>query len=406
MRRFFLLFLSSVVALGFSELPLAHGQRTDSPNHLVLRTLGKSKGKGFHVEHNFAGKDGSFPTAALIQDATGNLYGTTSAGGSGLGVLFKLDSSGNESFRYAFSGPDGATPFGHVIQDSVGNLYGTTYAGGASGFGTVFKVDTNGIETVLHSFSGKPDGAHPYAGLVMDSGGNLYGTTEKGGDFGLGTVFKVDTSDNESVLHSFAGGSNDGSDPRAALILDASGNLYGTTFSGGSANKGTVFELDVNNIETILHSFSGGTDGGNPFGGVVLDSDGTLYGTTEIGGAAPTHYGCCKSGVVFGLYGANHTEKVLHTFIGKKDGATPTSDLVLYNGALYGTTALGGHGNKGTVFAVTIADRSERILHDFTGKSDGGIPHAGLFIDKAGTIYGTSLKGGHFRKGTVYRITQ
>ena len=229
------------------------------------------KGKGFRVKHTFRGADGGMPTAALIEDLAGNLYGTTSSGGgAGLGVVFKLNTTNTETVLHTFTGPDGAIPHGNLVLDGSGNLYGTTSSGGVSGLGTVFKIDTSGTETVLHSFAGSPDGARPYAGLVMDGLGNLYGTTENGGASGFGTVFKVDITGAETVLHSFAGGSSDGTDPTARVVLDAHGNLYGTTLSGGSSGKGTVFKLDRTNTETVLYNFTGGADGGNPFGGLTL----------------------------------------------------------------------------------------------------------------------------------------
>jgi uncharacterized repeat protein (TIGR03803 family) len=346
----------------------------------------------------------------LIQDSAGNLYGTTSSGGdSGLGVVFKLDTNNTETVLHAFAGPDGAIPHGGLVRDSSGNLFGTTSSGGASGLGTVFKIDTSGVETVLHNFAGNPDGATPYAGLVMDNSGNLFGTTERGGAFGFGTVFKVDVTGTETVLHSFAGGSSDGADPKAGVILDPAGNLYGATFRGGSAGKGTVFELDTTNTETILHNFTGRSDGGNPFGGLVRDQDGTLYGTAEFGGTRSDikRYGCCK-GVLFLLSGTHgpSNEKVLHTFTGGKDGGAPAADLVLYNGALYGTTLSGGPGHRGTAFSVTIATGQEKVLHGFGGGGGGATPHAGLLINSAGVIYGTAEKGGRFKQGTLFQYSK
>jgi len=391
--------------------PAALGQENihrTAPKRFSSRIAGQ--GGGFRLKHAFTGGDGALPTATLIQDLAGNLYGTTSyGGGSGLGVVFKLDTANTETVLHAFAGPDGATPHGRLVLDESGNLYGTTSAGGTSGLGTVFKIDTSGTETVLHNFSGKPDGAKPYAGLVMDGAGNLYGTTEKGGASGFGTVFKVDTAGNEMVLHSFAGGSSDGVDPKSGVILDDMGNLYGTTFSGGSGGKGTVFKLDTTNTETVLYNFTGGSDGGNPLGGVTRDKAGTLYGTTAMGGTqfGIGHYGCCK-GVLFsvGSTDSPSREKVLYTFTGGNDGGIPASDLVLHNGALYGTTLSGGPGHRGTAFNVTIATGKEKVLHGFSGKGDGSAPHAGLLINSAGVIYGTAEKGGRFKQGTVFQYTK
>jgi len=377
------------------------GNTQSSPGEVA----NQAGGNGFRVDYTFNNANGSAPTAALIQDAAGNLYGTTSAGGYGFGVVFKLDTADHQTVLHAFQGPDGATPHGALVLDGAGNLYGTTSDGGDSGMGTVFKINSRGVETVLHSFTGYPDGAHPYAGLVMDSSGNLYGTSENGGTYGSGTVFEIDTIGIESVLHSFEGGSIDGADPKARLILDPDGNLYGTTFAGGSGGYGTVFKIDTTNTETILYNFTGRYDGGNPFGGVTRDANGVLYGTTETTGLprVPRPYGCCK-GNVYKLKG--NTETVLYAFSGGNDGGIPASDLVLYNGVLYGTTLSGGPGHRGTVFSVTIATGSESILHGFTGVADGGNPEGGLLMNAEGVLYGTAEKGGVFLQGTVFQQTQ
>src|ERR1035441_3236450 len=178
--------------------------------------------------------------------------------------------------------PKGANPNGGVIRDSAGNLYGTTSAGG-TGYGVVFKVNTAGKETVLYSFTGGADGGQPHAGLILDSAGNLYGTTYAGGEGGAGVVFKVNMAGQETVLYSFTGGA-DGKRPNAGGIRDSGGNLYGTTQSGGTANSGVVYDLNTSGRGGVLYSFTGGADGGAPFAGVIRDSAGNLYGTTSSGG--------------------------------------------------------------------------------------------------------------------------
>jgi uncharacterized repeat protein (TIGR03803 family) len=238
----------------------------------------------YTVLHRFTGADGARPAATLIADPAGSLFGTTYAGGvSGYGTVFKLDKTGLTVLHSFTGGADGGTLLGSLVRDSAGNLYGTTESGGAGGLGTVFKLDATGTETVLHSFAGGSDGANPHAGLIRDAAGNLYGTTKFGGPSGDGVVFKVDKS-GERVLHSFTG--TDGAKPAAALIQDSAGNLYGTTSFGGAAGAGTVFKLDTTGTETVLYSFSGGADGSNPFG-LIQDSSGNLYGTTIRGGIAP-----------------------------------------------------------------------------------------------------------------------
>jgi uncharacterized repeat protein (TIGR03803 family) len=169
-----------------------------------------------------------------------------------------------------------------LIMDNHGVLYGTTWAGGSSNQGTVFRLDMAGNLTVLHSFAGS-DGAFPFGGVVVDKHGNLYGTTSQGGSSGAGTVFELDTAGNETLLHNF-GGSTDGSYPIGTLAMDRKGNLYGTTVGGGSASQGTVFKVDTSGNETVLHQFTGVPDGTGPFGGLIIDKRGTLYGTTEHGG--------------------------------------------------------------------------------------------------------------------------
>ena len=256
------------------------------------------KGK-FTVLHNFSGVlDGSDPVAPLTLDAAGNLYGTTNLGGSpncnalGLysscGTVFKLDTKGRRTILHRFTElrKDGDFPSAGLLRDAAGNLYSTTTAGGSGGLGIVFKLDTEGDETVLHAFH-DTDGAVPFSGLIQDASGNFYGTTA-GGDFG--TVYKLDPQGNETVLYTFTGG-DDGSDPFDSLVMDAAGNLYGTTYAGGKNTAcfdgegcGVVFKLDPSGQETVLHSFTGGTDGFEPESALVMDAAGNLYGTTNFGG--------------------------------------------------------------------------------------------------------------------------
>ena len=228
--------------------------------------------------------DGYNPVAGLVLDWRGNLYGTTFAGGvtgcgPGCGTIFKVTPEGHETVLYSFCPggypcTDGYNPAAGLVLDWRGNLYGTTLSGGASGWGTVFKVTPEGHETVLYSFTGGADGGVPYADLVLDRQGNLYGTTSVGGDkgcgsfFGCGTVFKVTPEGHETVLHSFTAANGDGAEPYAGLVFDWRGNLYGTTLSGGGtgcgSGCGTVFKVTPEGHETVLYTFTGGTDGGMP----------------------------------------------------------------------------------------------------------------------------------------------
>jgi uncharacterized repeat protein (TIGR03803 family) len=290
------------------------------------------------------------PTGNVIRDSAGNFYGTTFIGqadvGYGYGVVYKVDTAGHSTVLHNFTGgADGGNPYGGVILDSKGNVYGTASDGGASGDGVVFKIDTSGQETVLYSFTGGSDGGFPYGSIIGDSAGNLYGTTNGGGASGAGVVFKVDLSGRETVLYSFSGGA-DGGYPLAGLIRDPAGNLYGTTNGGGASGAGVVFKVDLSGSETVLHSFTGGADGGYPLWVVLArDSAGDLYGTTSSGGTA-------NAGVVFKVDSSGH-ESVLHSFTGGADGGSPYAGVILGpEEQLYGATAFGGRANVGVVFEI------------------------------------------------------
>jgi uncharacterized repeat protein (TIGR03803 family) len=290
------------------------------------------------------------PTGNVIRDSAGNFYGTTFIGqadvGYGFGVVYKVNTSGHATVLHNFTnGTDGGNPYGGVILDAKGNVYGTASGGGASGDGVVFKIDTSGNETVLYSFTGGTDGGFPYGSIIRDSAGNFYGTTNGGGAAGAGVVFKLDSSGNETVLYSFSGGA-DGGYPLAGLIRDSDGNFYGTTNGGGASSAGVVFKLDTSGSETVLHTFTGGADGGYPLW-VVLARDlaGNLYGTTASGGTA-------NEGVVFKI-DTSGNESVLHSFTGGPDGGTPFTGVILGpEEQLYGATALGGQANVGVVFEI------------------------------------------------------
>ena len=330
---------------------------------------------------------------------------------------------------------DGYNPLGALVRDGAGNLYGTTYAGGSTfgtydnGGGTVFKVNTAGHEIVLHNFCSAAncaDGQLSYAGLILDSAGNLYGTTSQGGANNWGTVFKINMNGQESVLYSFCSAANcaDGQLPYAGLIRDGAGNLYGTTTSGGANNGGTVFKLDAAGHETVLYSFCSATnctDGQLPYAGLIQDAAGNLYGTTYGGGAIGA--GNFPGGTVFKLDTAGH-ETVLYSFCSAAnctDGKQPYAGLVMDDaGNLYGTTSGGGaHGFMNTVGGTAFKlDPSghEKVLHSFcsTGGvqcTDGEMPLGGLVLDSAGNLYGTTAFGGANELisgngiGVVFRVT-
>jgi len=355
----------------------------------------------FTVLYNFTGSsDGAYPYAILLRDAAGNLYGTTEVGGSGNGVVFKVDTSGKETVLYSFTGgADGGYPFAGVVRDKSGNLYGTTEAGGSSALGTVFKVDTSGTETVLHSFAGgTTDGCYPYGGLLRDKAGNLYGTTADCGASSVGTVFKIDTSGAETVLHSFT--VSDGGYPfYTSLLMDKKGNLYGVTSSGGTSGEGVVYKLSKSGTLTVLHSFTGGaTDGCYPYGTPAMDKKGTLYGTAEACGSS-------SEGIVWKV-SKTGTETVLHSFAGgSSDGGYPLAGVIMdAKGNLYGDTELGGTSSLGTVYKLSKTG-TLTLLHSFAG-SDGEIPFDDLIRDAKGTLYGTTEGGGSSSVGTAWKITK
>jgi uncharacterized repeat protein (TIGR03803 family) len=363
-------------------------------------------GSGFAVLHTFAGgaSDGAKPEASLVlEDDT--LYGTTSQGGpSGYGTVFRVKSDG-DGFALLHSAspaaPDGMFPYTSVISDGAGNLYGTTYCGGAFGGGVVFTMRTDGSGyAVLHSFAGGPsDGAGPLAALVLDNAGTLYGTTCYGGAAGLGTVFEIGSDGGGfAVLHSFAGGASDGTNPKAALILDAAGTLRGTTYGGGPSDLGTVFGLGRDGTGfVVLHSFAGGaSDGALPTAALVSDGAGTLYGTTFRGGGS-------DDGTVYSMKSDGSGFAVLHSFA-SDDGANPNAPLARDSaGTLYGTTWQGGAGTAGTVFRLQGDGTGFAVLHDFHF-SDGGFLYAPLTPDGAGNLYGTATSGGEWGNGTVFGV--
>ena len=356
--------------------------------------------------YSFTGAaDGGGPFPAVIRDAAGNLYGTTDyAGAAFAGVVFKVSKTGQETVLYNFCSlsacTDGQYPYAPLVRDAAGNLYGTTQYGGTAGLGVVFQLSVTGTETVLHSFTGGADGALPYGGLFRDKAGNLYGTTESGGKANLGVVFKISKAGKETVLHSFTGAVNDGSEPASAsFYMDAKGNLYSVTSHGGTANEGVLYKLSPKRKLTVLHSFTAGTtDGCYPYGTPAVDAHGNMYGGT--GGC-----GTSNLGVVWKV-SKNGTEKILHNFAGASDGQSPLAGVILDKaGNIYGTTNTGGASGFGTAFEVNKNGKFI-LLHAFTGGTDGKYLYGGLILDPKGRIYGTTINGGTGGYGTVWRITK
>ena len=367
------------------------------------------------VLYSFTGSpDGSDPAAGLRRGPDGSFYGTTVGGGDfGYGTVFKLNSDGQEEVVYSFCAVtncvgDGSNPFGSVVRDDAGSIYGTTFSAAVGFFGIVFKIDPTGAETVLHSFTGPPnrDGANPGGSLLRDTAGNLYGTTESGGKLcsqainGCGTIFEIDPQGKETVLHRFTGGT-DGGIPTAGLIKDRVGNFFSTTYVGGAFGCGTVFKLGRRgHQETVLYSFNcSNGDGSGPLGGLVMDRNGNFYGTTAFGGT----YG---QGSIYKVTKAGK-ETVLHSFAGGMiDGCTPEYETLLLdeNGDLYGTTVFCGPLNFGVVFKLDPTGH-ETILHTFTGGVDGAAPYGGTLIKANGKLYGTTSDGGIANNGIVYKLS-
>ena len=371
----------------------------------------------------------------LTIDTAGNLYGTTTAGGIfGYGTVFKLThtaSGWTEAVIYAFGHnlADGGVPEGGLTLDAAGNLYGTTHGGGANNSGVVFELVNNGdgtwAEKVLYSFN-NTDGYGPWAAPIFDAAGNLYGTTESGGAYNYGTAYELTPTGggnwSEQVLHSFGNGT-DGATPFAGLVMDAAGNLYGTTWLGGAnlcdgAGCGTVFKLSPtgggNWSEQVIHNFiNNGVDGNQPWAGsLIFDSSGNLYGTTTLGGTYLCEGGSVGCGTVYEMTptaGGNWTEQVIYSFNGGGPGGEDPTSAVLFDAAgnLYGTTYFGGLLEGGTAFKLTLRDGrwTEQVLHPFGASGDGVTPASGLIFDRAGNLYGTTMEGGLYDGGTAYEIT-
>lgn len=415
----------------------------------------------YTVLHTFNGADGSTPYGSLISDGEGNLYGTTIGGGDttdapcqnspygfGCGVVYKIDSRGNEAVLYQFKGgPDGAYPAAELLLDEAGNLYGTARGGGIMpdpacsfnyGCGVVFKIDREGGQSVFYSFKGGADGWGVSSGLVRDPAGNFYGVTIAGGISNpactgdgppgtCGVAFKLDPQGNETVLHTFTGGS-DGYGAYGSLTRDWQGNLIGAASNGGDITSsfcdtaveaqagalgcGTVFQIDSAGRFSVIHTFKGRDGGPFPDGWLAQDSGGDLYGITGNGGSAvsSTNLG---NGTIFKIDRLGN-ESVLYKFAGGALGFSSLGSVIRDNwGNLYGATFLGGDmtdpacsatGGCGVVFRLDPWGRYT-ILHTFRGP-DGANPVASLYMDQQGDLYGTTTAGGDptCNCGVVFRI--
>jgi uncharacterized repeat protein (TIGR03803 family) len=380
------------------------------------------------VLHTFTnGVDGNGPYGGLTLDQAGDLEGTAEYGGtSDAGTVFKLVKRGSSwTFNplYEFGGGlnDGNAPQARVIVGPDGSPYGTTHGGGIgsctdpAGCGTVFKLTPPATfcrsvlcmwnSTLLYRFTGGADGAQPGpADLLFDSQGNIYGTTEYGGASGLGVVYKLTRSNGnwmQSVLHSFTGTGSDGAVPWGGVIMDSAGNLYGTTVGGGHSGNGVVFELSPSGSgygETTLHSFNAAQDGGGPLAGLTFDRSGNLYGTASYGGAN-------NGGTAFELSpsGNGWTLQVLYSFVGADGNGGPGGGLTIdQSGSLYGTTQGWIDGNlPGTLYKLTPSNGGwgYTLLQSFAGNG-GSEPLGAVVLDASGNVYGTT-----FLSSVVWQLT-
>lgn len=383
----------------------------------AVPAAGASAATGSVLYSFTGGADGGGPQTPVLLGSGGVLYGTTDSGGAqNAGAVYELTPNGSgwtESVLFSFNGAStGSIPDGGLVADGSGNLYGTVYQGGAFGHGAVYELSrgTGGAwtEALLYSFAGGTDGGLPTAGVIFDHSGNLYGTTGSGGNDGQGVVYKLAPGAGgawtETVLHSFVSQSADGEDPGRGLVFDAAGNLYGTTVVGGTSNDGVVYELSPGSggawTETLLHTFTGGSDGVNPLCDLVFDGSGNLYGTTTEGGSASV-------GTVFKLSksGSSWHEQILYSFSGGASGKEPFAGVIFDSaGSLYGTTTAGVFGQGGVVYKLTPSGGSwtESVSYTFDGAGDGSYAH--LVRDSSGSLYGTDASGGPQSAGEVFKV--
>jgi uncharacterized repeat protein (TIGR03803 family) len=376
------------------------------------------------VIYAFAGgSDGEYLDTDLVIDNAGNLYGSTVQGGKfGGGTVFQLSPSGagwTHTVLYSFTGgTDGGEPYKGVTLDTHGNIYGTAVTGGGGscegGCGVIFKLTNangNWTQTVIHQFTGGNDGSGPGSGLTFDAHGNIYGMTPTGGAFGLGTVFQLQQANgtwNLNVVHTFTGGNDGSSGSAGRLILDRAGNLYGVTTVGGANGKGIAFEIThANGTWNLipLYAFKDQPDGALPYGGLIFDKAGNLYGTTYYAGVHDV-------GTVYKLTHANGAwkETVLYSFKGNTDGSSPISTLVSDSaGNLYGTTSDGGTGCAcGVIFKLAPNAHgtwTESVPYRFPGAPNAGFSYNGMVADTAGNFYGATTHGGATNDGTIYKFT-
>ena len=374
------------------------------------------------VIFSFEEDEGEYADTDLETDSAGNIYGTTVLGGDfGSGTVFQLSRTPNgwvHTVLYSFTGgADGGEPYKGVTIDREGNLYGTAVTGGAGscegGCGVAYKLTNSGgtwTQTVIHAFTGAEDGSGPGARVTVARAGNVYGMAPTGGAYGLGTIYKIHPGPNGAwtftVIHAFTGGA-DGSTGSAGRMIVRDGHLYGAATTGGTYGSGVVFQLTPTAVGEWLfrtiYSFRGQPDGSFPYGALLFDGSGNIYGTTYYGGANGV-------GAVYKLSRRSvgeWNENVLYSFQEGSDGNSPISNLVFDRiGNLYGTTSEGGLG-RGTIFKLRPlpgGQWAERVVHAFEGPPDGAFSYNGMVVDAFGNFYGATVHGGDNDDGAIYKF--
>jgi uncharacterized repeat protein (TIGR03803 family) len=370
------------------------------------------------------GQDGEYTDTDLVRDAAGNLYGTSVQGGThGGGTVWQLhpnaDGSWTHAVLYSFTGgTDGGEPYKGVTLDSAGNLYGTAVTGGGGacegGCGVAYKLTNNSgtwTQRVIHQFAGTDDGQGPGARLTVDDVGNVYGMAPIGGAFGAGTIYELVPAHHGAykfkVLHAFTGGDDGAGGSAGALVLH-DGTLYGAATSGGAHGEGTIYRLIQNTKGKwkfkVLYAFQDQPDGGFPYGGLTFDALGNIYGTTYYAGADDL-------GAVYELspMRGGYKERVLYSFQGGNDGASPISNVNFDSaGNLYGTTSDGGAGGAGVLYKLAPGAHhswTESVVHSFAGPPDGAFAYNGMVDGGSGTFFGTTVHGGADDEGAIYQFT-
>jgi uncharacterized repeat protein (TIGR03803 family) len=334
----------------------------------------------------------------LTTGTDGNLYGTTVNGGADrFGTVYQLTASGSVNTLYSFTGGnDGAYPYAAVVMGSDGNFYGTAEANGGNDDGEIYQITTSGSLTPLYGFTGSTDGGQPYAALVAGTDGLLYGTAFHGGANGEGSLYSISTTGSFNAIASFSGTAT-GIYPYAPLVQGTDGNFYGTATASGTDGSGTVFSVTSGGAFNFVHSLNGSTEGATPYAALVAGTDGNFYGTAEAGGTN-------GSGTVFQITTSGSLTP-LYSFTGGSDGGNPYAALTDgTDGLLYGTTSAGGVYGKGTLFSITTTG-SLTTLYSFTGGNDGADPQGTLLSGSAGNFYGTTVNGGAGGFGSIFQFT-